>query len=111
MALRGQAFDGDDLRPDRRADRKRAGAGGYAIDMNRAGATLSDAAAVFGSGEAHPLPYCPQQRGIGSDVDIMRRPVDGKVQHQNVFMFKPGFMLHAKTLYINEYIVKSSECT
>src|SRR5215469_17615476 len=51
--------------------------------MDRAGAALSNAAAVFGAGQAQRVAQHPQQRGVRIDIDIelLRMFVDGETEH------------------------------
>ena len=57
------------------------GARGDAVDMDRAGAALRDAAAVFGAGQADVLPDRPEQRRLGLDVDVVIFAVDIEAYH------------------------------
>src|SRR5882757_1759864 len=67
-AIAGESFDGDDLFADGFADRDAAGAHRNAVDMDRAGPALCNAATVFGSGQSDILPNRPKQRGVVFDV-------------------------------------------
>src|SRR5947209_2994173 len=58
-AARGKSLDRGDLLALGRAHRQRARAHRGSIDMNRAGAALGNAAAVFGAGEADLFPQHP----------------------------------------------------
>src|SRR5258705_7964213 len=64
-AVLGEPFAGGDLLALGGADGQRAGADRLAVEMDRAGAALRDAAAVFGAGQADILPDRPQQRRAG----------------------------------------------
>src|SRR5258706_2170970 len=76
LAAFGEAFDGGDLLPGSSADREGAGADGRAVDVDRAGAALRDAATVFRAGEADLLADRPQQRRVVVDVDVECLTVD-----------------------------------
>src|ERR1043166_8667293 len=80
-AVLGEALDGGDLLADRLAHRKRAGARRDAVDMHGAGATLRDAAAVFGAGETDVLANRPEQRRVRLDVDVVILSVDIETNH------------------------------
>src|SRR5229473_594900 len=58
-ALRRQPFDGDDLLADGLADLHAAGSHRDAVDVNRAGAALCNAATIFGAGQAGVFPDRP----------------------------------------------------
>ena len=47
-----------------------------AVEMHGAGATLGDAAAVFGAGHAKQIAQHPQERSSIIDIDVVRRSVD-----------------------------------
>ena len=53
------------------ADRQHAGARRPPIDMDRAGAALRDATAVFRAGEADVIAQDPQQRGCRLGIDLI----------------------------------------
>jgi hypothetical protein len=80
-AVGGEALDGGDLLADRFADRERAGADRGAIDVNRAGAALGDAATVLRAGEADLFPDRPQQWRARVYVDVIAFTVDGETDH------------------------------
>src|SRR5262249_50821884 len=80
-AVDGEPLDRGDLLADRRAHRRRAGAHGDAVEVDRAGAALRDAAAVFRAGEADVLPQRPEEGRIGLDVDVVGLTVDGESWH------------------------------
>src|SRR5690606_35890452 len=61
-AVLGEALDGDDLLADRGARRQRAGTRGDTVDVDRAGAALRYAAAVFRSGQSDVFADGPKQR-------------------------------------------------
>src|SRR5712672_3923172 len=67
-AIAGEAFDGGDLFAGGFADRDAAGAHRNAVDMDRAGPALCNAATVFGPGQSDILPNRPKQRGVVFDV-------------------------------------------
>jgi hypothetical protein len=50
--------------------------------MDRAGAALRDAAAIFGSGQSDVFPDDPEQRCVGLDVDIESFAVYFEVCHR-----------------------------
>src|SRR6185503_11676518 len=73
---RGQPLDRRDPLARGRAGRHRARTHGGAVDVNRAGATLGNAAAVFRPGQPDLLAYGPQQRRAGLDVHLVVSSVD-----------------------------------
>src|SRR6185295_2710257 len=75
-ALR-EALDGGDLLAGGVADLHRAGTDRLSVYVNRAGAALRDAAAVFCPREPNLLADHPEQRRRRVDVDIMRLSIDG----------------------------------
>src|SRR5262245_47676586 len=70
-AGRREAFDRGDLLALGSADRQRARAHRFAVDVHGAGAALRDAAAVLGAGETDLLADHPQQRGVRFHVDVV----------------------------------------
>src|SRR6185295_9148269 len=81
LAVLGETLDGGNLLAGRIADLHRAGARRYAVDVNRAGPALRDAASVFRSGEPDLLADHPQKWGGRVDVYIMRLSIDGQRNH------------------------------
>src|SRR6266404_4536811 len=77
LAVLREPFDRRDLLARRGADGEGARTYRRAIDVDGAGATLRDAAAVFGAGQADVLADYPEQRRIRVGVDVLRLPVDG----------------------------------
>src|ERR1700675_4382754 len=67
-AIAGEAFDRGNLLAGGFADRDAAGAHRHAVDMDRAGPALCNAATVFGPGQSDILPNRPKQRGVIFDV-------------------------------------------
>src|SRR6202030_1625529 len=59
----------------------RAGPRRNAVDVDRAGAALRDAATIFGAGHAERIAQHPQQRGVGLDVDVMALTIDDEGWH------------------------------
>ena len=49
---------------------------GLAVDVHRAGAALTDAAAIFRAGEVERIPDRPQQRRVRRNVEIVLDAVD-----------------------------------
>src|SRR6267378_3995055 len=76
-----EAFDRRDALARRSAHRVGARTNRGAINVDRAGAALRDAAAVFGAGQADLLADHPEQRRVGVDVEVMRLPVNGQTDH------------------------------
>src|SRR6185295_1542131 len=77
-----EALDGDDLVGRLHgAERDRAGALHFAVDVHRAGAALRDAAAVFGAGEACLLADDPEQRRVRLGLHIAHFAVDVEFGH------------------------------
>src|SRR4029079_15791608 len=76
------AFDGDDLVGGlHAADRDRARAHHFAVDVHRAGAALRDAAAVFRAGQADVLADDPQERRVVLDAHVADLAVDVQLSH------------------------------
>jgi hypothetical protein len=82
-AGRREAFDRRDLLPDGGGRGDLAGLDRRAVQVHRAGAALTDAAAVFRADEAERIAQHPEQRRRGIDVvaDGMPAAVDGQSQH------------------------------
>src|SRR5262245_59052241 len=72
----GKPLDRRDILALGGADGKRAGAHRLAINMNCAGAALSDAAAILGAGQPHWFSNGLQQRAVRLHFDRMGLPVD-----------------------------------
>src|SRR5262249_7799598 len=64
--------------PSRWAHGQNTGADRGAVDKDRTGATLRDAAAVSRSTQAKRVADDPQQRRIGVDVEVVRLSIDAK---------------------------------
>ena len=73
---RADALDGGDGAIANRSDRQKTRAHRVAVDMHGAGATLRDAAAVFGARHAKHIAQHPQERGVTVDIDVVCRTVD-----------------------------------
>src|SRR5215831_10890317 len=80
-AVRGKPLDGGDRLAGDRAHRDRAGAHRDPVHMNRAGAALRDAAAVFRSSKADRVPQCPKERRVGLDIDVVGLAIDRQGWH------------------------------
>src|SRR5574341_230324 len=82
MVGRGrQSFDGRDLLPGDRRDRRDARARRLAVDVHGAGAALGDAAPELGAGEPELVAHHPQQRRVGRLLGIGFPAVDDKLDH------------------------------
>src|SRR4029453_12092100 len=81
-AVDRETLDRGDLLADGFADLHAAGSHRDAIDVNRAGAALGDAAAIFGAGQPDVFPDRPKQRRVRLDVDIDRLSVDSELCHR-----------------------------
>src|SRR3982074_2839879 len=81
VALGAEAFDGSDLLADGVADRGLAGSNGFAIDVNRAGATEAGAASEFRAGHLQLFADDPEQRRIIGRLDGHIPPVDIQIRH------------------------------
>src|SRR3954467_6003712 len=80
--VRRKPLDGDDLVGGLdAADRDRARAHHFAVDVHRAGAALRDAAAVFGAREADMLADDPQERRVVLDAHVADLAVDVQLSH------------------------------
>src|SRR5262245_39142853 len=77
-----EPLDGGDVLAGGLADRHAAGAHRHAVDMDRAGAALCNAASVFGSRQSDVLADCPKKRRIVFDVDADCLAVDVEVGHR-----------------------------
>ena len=84
VAVGRQPLDGDDLLALGRRDRRDAGAGRRAAEMDGAGAAERDAAAELGAGEPEFVAEVPQQRHVGIAVEAARSPVHGQFDHRFV---------------------------
>src|SRR6266436_2698988 len=71
-AVGGEPLDRRDILGADRTDRHRAGPRRDPVDVDRAGAALGDAAAIFGPGQAQRVAQNPQQRSVGIDIDLLR---------------------------------------
>ncbi len=81
-AVRGQAFDGRDLRARDLADRRHAGSHRLAIEVHGARAAEGHAAAEFGAGEIELVAEHPEERRVGRDVDLVAGAVDAEGDHR-----------------------------
>src|SRR5881394_409875 len=81
IALGGQTFDGGDLLAERVADRGLAGANGFAVDVNRAGATQAGTASEFGTCHLQLLADDPEQRRIARRLAGHIPSVDIEIRH------------------------------
>jgi hypothetical protein len=72
LAVWRQALNRDDGTIEHSADGQHARARCPSIDMDRAGAALRDATAVFRAGEADVIAQNPQQRGCRFGIDLVR---------------------------------------
>src|SRR4051812_17153724 len=80
--VRRKPLDGDDLVGGLdAADRNRARAHHFAVDVHRAGAALRDAAAVFRAGEANVLADDPEERRVVLDAHVADFAVDVQLRH------------------------------
>src|SRR6516162_9241457 len=81
-ALRAETLDCHDLLLRlQRTKRQRARPDCLAINMDRAGAALGGAAAIFGASESDLFAKHPQQRGVRVRADLKRLAVDSKPGH------------------------------
>ena len=81
-AVRAQALDRRDLAsPSAALTGTEQDRVGDPVDMDRAGAALGDAAAVFGAGQPERVAQDPKQRGVGIDIDLVRLSVDRETRH------------------------------
>src|SRR2546423_14080012 len=81
IALGAEAFDGGDLLADGVADRSLAGAYGFAVDVNRAGATETRTATEFRAGHLQLFADDPKQRRIIRRFDGHIPSVDSQIWH------------------------------
>src|SRR3954451_25435392 len=81
-AIRRQPLDGGDLLADGFRDQHAAGARRDAVDVDGAGATLCNAATIFGAGQAGIFPDRPQKRRIRLDIQFKCFAVDREVCHR-----------------------------
>src|SRR5712691_8386482 len=80
-AVDRESLDRGDLLADGFADLHATGSHRGAIDVNRAGAALGDAAAIFGAGQPDVFTDRPKQRRVRLDVDIDGLSVDAELCH------------------------------
>src|SRR5215218_5439382 len=81
IALGAEALDGGDLLADGVTDRGLAGSDGFAVDVNRAGATEAGAATKFRAGHLQLFADDPEQRRIASRLDGHIPSVDIQIRH------------------------------
>src|SRR5580704_10019318 len=93
LSVLGNCFDRGDLLGADRSDRDLAGTCGDAVDVHGAGATLGNAATVFGAGESDGVADHPEQWRVGFNVYVVRLSVDGKGNHTVL----PGYKLGVPT--------------
>ena len=86
LAVGRQPLDGRDASAVDTRDRHRAGPHRLAVDVDRAGAALRDAAAVLRSGEAHDIAQGPEERCIGFDIELVLRAVDCDRDHRQALL-------------------------
>jgi hypothetical protein len=67
--IRRQTLDGGHRLAGSGRDRKAAGADRFAIDVQRAGPALRDAATEFRTGESKLVADYPKQRSVRRDID------------------------------------------
>src|SRR5690242_6207976 len=60
------------------------GTDGLAVDVNRAGATLCNAAAVLGTCDTEFVPQHPKQWHFGNDVDLALDAIDRELDHIDI---------------------------
>src|SRR6266700_5157595 len=76
-----EALDRGDVLADGVAGLHATGSHCGAIDVNRAGAALGDAAAIFGAGQPDVFTDRPKQRRVRLDIDIDGLSVDAELCH------------------------------
>src|SRR6266567_7642932 len=81
-AVDRESLDRGDLFADGFADLHAARSHRDAVDVNRAGAALGDAAAIFGAGQPDVFTDRPKQRRVRLDVDIGCLSVDAELCHR-----------------------------
>jgi hypothetical protein len=69
--------------------------------VNRAGATLRDAATVFRAGQADILPDCPEQRRGVIDIDVVVFAIDIKAKHSRTSSGEIFRSTHLETGWLN----------
>jgi hypothetical protein len=58
--------------------------------MNGTGAALRDPATEFRAGEPDGIAQCPEQRGIGFQIDVVLRSIDRERDHFGSFSVEAG---------------------
>jgi hypothetical protein len=91
-----QPFNGGDVVVEDRAQGQDTGTRWAAIYMDRAGAALGDAAAIFCSGEAEAIAQDPQQRCPRLNVDLIRFAIHAQGNHGST-SFHTGFFVPQDT--------------
>jgi hypothetical protein len=81
IALGAQPLDGGDLLAGGIAERGLAGSHGFAVEVNRAGATQAGAATEFRTGHLQLLADDPEQRRIARRLDGHIPSVDVEIRH------------------------------
>src|SRR5690242_13068210 len=79
--IRRKALDCRDLAAFEGGGGDRAGPRRGPVYMHGAGAALSDAATVFGAGQAQSIAQDPKQRSVRIDIDLLRLSVDREAGH------------------------------
>lgn len=74
-----EAFERGDAVVGRGGERSEAGARGFAVEVNGAGAALADAAAIFRGVKVEHVADDPEKRGIGRRVDDSGTAVDRQI--------------------------------
>ena len=77
----GQSFDRGDIPIADVADRHHATAQRFIVGEHRTYAADAYTAAVFGAFEPQCVTQYPEQRRIGSDVELVGCPIDDHAQH------------------------------
>src|SRR5262249_32158482 len=82
-------FDRHDAFARDRRDRSHAGARGFPVDMNGAGAALRHAATILGAGQVEEVTHDPEQRRVGRGVEIDGLAVQVESDHGEVSVEDP----------------------
>src|SRR5690348_11686769 len=92
-----EPLNGGDFFADGLAHGHAAGADRDAVNMDRAGPALCNAATVFCTGQAGILSNCPKEWRIRFDIDVERFAVDCEVCHRDpLFNFNPSIELQGE---------------
>src|SRR6185437_1814379 len=84
LAVRRKPFDSSDAPVCGARGRRHTRSYGLTIQMNRASAALTDAAAVFRSMEVEYIPKHPEKRGLRGDIGGSRPPIHGELDRHNL---------------------------